>query len=285
MTRSRIRCGLIAGVAMVTFAIGYPAYAQENKLVAKVGTVEITEADLAIAMEIYADQIESMPDDAKRSMVVDALIDLRLVAQSARAGGLDQSDDYKRQLAFFENQTLRSLYMQAEVAKRIDDAAVRKAYDVQVAAVPPVEEFRVSHILFASESDASAAIAALKAGADFALMAKEKSLDQASKDKGGDLGFSEAGTSVAEIDAAVAGLAPGQIADKPAKTPFGFHVVRLEEKRTRPAPSFAELQPQLRQMLEAQAAQKIIAELRAATPVEKLVPDVRPPESEDGHEH
>ncbi len=285
MTTRFIRYGLVAAVSLATLALASTAQAQDTKPVARVGAIEITEADLAIAMQMYSAQIASMPDDAKRSVVVDALIDLGLIAQSARAGGLDQTDDYKRQLSFFENQTLRSIYMEAEVAKRVDDAAVRKAYDDQVAAAPPVEEIRMSHILLTDEAEAKAVIDALKAGGDFAALAQEKSLDQASKAKGGDLGFAEVGTSVAEVEAAVAGLAPGEVADQPAKTPFGYHVVRLEEKRTQPAPAFEELQPQLRQMLEAQAAQAIIADLRAATTVEKLVPDVQPPESDDGHDH
>lgn len=271
--------------ALCLSILAQPVTAQETNPVARVGETIITEADLATATEMYAGQLGSMPEDARRSVIVDALIDMQLAKDAARTAGLDQTDAYKRQIAFIEGQTLRVAYMEAEIAKRVDDAAVRQAYDAQVQRMPPVEEFRASHILLATEADAASVIDALKAGGDFATLARERSLDEASKANGGDLGFTARGATLPAIENALAGLAPGQVSPAPVQSAFGFHVVRLDETRTRPAPSFETVAPQIRQGLEGQAAQAIIAELRAATTVEKLVPDVQPQQADDGHDH
>ncbi|WP_235633466.1 peptidylprolyl isomerase [Aquibium oceanicum] len=110
-------------------------------------------------------------------------------------------------------------------------------------------------------------------------------MDEVSKIKGGDLGFVAEGQVVPEIDAAAAKLQPGEFTQSPVASAFGFHVVLVEETRNRPAPAFEAVAPQVRQALEATEERRIISELRAAAKVEKLVPDVAPPEGDDGHEH
>jgi len=277
---------LAASIGMLAMTIAsWPATAQDQGVVARIGDKEITEAELATAAAMYGDELAAMPEDAKRSVMVDALIDIELARTAGRAAGLDQTEEFRRQAAFLEGQALRAVFMEAEIAKRVDEAAVRKAYDAHIEAAQPVEEFRVRQILLGSEADAAAVIERLKAREDFTTVAKEGSLDEASKTSGGDLGFMAKGTSLPEIEEAIAGLSPGEFADKPVQTAFGYHVVQLEEVRNQPSPTFDALAPQIRQMLEAQAAQQIIADLRSSTKVEKLVPDVQPPQADDGHDH
>lgn len=285
MTRmlSRKFVATVSAGTIALIAFSWTAQAQDAGVVARVGDVEITEADMVTAAAMYGDQLDNMPDDAKRSVTVDALIDIELARAAAKKAGLDQSDAFRRQMAFLEGQALRAAFMDAEFAKRVDDAAVQKAYDAYIAEQKPVEEFRASHILLGSEADAVAAIDRLKAGEDFATVAAELSLDQASKQKGGDLGFVTRGSSLPEIETAVSNLKSGAFTEQPVQSSFGYHVIRLEEVRSRPAPTLEALKPQLRQALEGQAAQQVAAELRAATKVEKLVPDVQPSQADDGH--
>lgn len=275
-----ISIGMIAAAAASGLAM-----AQDAGVVARVGTTEITEADLTTAAAMYGDEVAAMPEDAKRSVMVDALVDIELARAAGKAAGLDQSDEFRRQMAFLEGQALRAVFMEAEIAKRVDDAAVRKAYEAHIEAEQPVEEYRASHILLGNEADAVAVIERLKAGEEFAAVAREGSLDEASKQNGGDLGFIARGSSLPEIEDALADLSPGAFAEEPVRTAFGYHVIKLEEMRTRPAPAFETLAPQLRQALEAEAAREIMIELRTAAKVEKLVPDVRPPQADDGHDH
>ena len=264
----------------------FAAYAQDSDVVARVNGRDITAADLAVAEEMYSQQLGSMPEDAKRSVLVNALIELRVIADAARDEGVADNAAYKRQIAFFEAQTLRSVFMDTEVAAAVTDEAVRAAYDEQAAKIPPVEEVRLRHILLATKEAADEVIKALQSGQDFAAIAIERSLDTTSKEKGGDLGFVVAGQTIAEVDAAAASLQPGQFTASAVQSPFGFHVVKVEERRQRPAPAFDTISDQIRQSLQAAEEKRIVDTLRANAKVEKLVPDVAPPAgADDGHGH
>lgn len=274
----------LACVALLT-ASATLAYAQDGEVVARVNGHEITRADVAVAEEMYGPQLGQMPDDARLSVLVNALIELRIVSEAARDADVTDQDAYKRQMAFFDAQTLRSLFIEQRVAVAVTDEAVRAAYDQQVASIPSVPERRLRHILVASEAEAREIIAALSSGQPFAELAQAHSLDAVSKANGGDLGFLPEGQIMPEIDEAASGLEPGEVTQDPVETAFGFHVVLLEEVRDRPAPAFETVAPQIRQSLEAAAERRVIGELRASAEVEKLVPDVAPPREDDGHDH
>ena len=261
------------------------ALAQDGDVVARVNGQDITRADVAVAEEMYGQQLGDMPADAKLSVLVNALIDMRIVADAARSAGVADQDEYKRQIAFFEEQTLRVIYTSQQTAAAVTEEAVRAVYDQQVASMPPVAERKLRHILVASESEAVGIIAELGEGRSFADLASERSLDTISKANGGDLGFVAESQIMPEIEAAVLDLQPGDYTSTPVRTAFGFHVVLFEESRARPAPAFEMVAPQIRQSLEAAAERRVIDELRAKAEVEKLVPDVAPPQDDDGHDH
>lgn len=261
------------------------AQAQDGDVVARVDGHEITKADVAVAEDMFGPQLGAMPEDAKLSVIVNALIELRIVSEAARGAGVTEQEDYKRQMAFFDEQTLRSLYVDQQVAASVTDEAVRSVYDQHVSSLPAILERRLRHILVADQDKARGIVAALGDGESFAELAEKHSLDAVSKANGGDLGFVAEEQIMPEIEAAVASLEVGEFTRDPVKTAFGFHVVLLEEVRDRPAPAFEELAPQIRQSLEANAEQQLIAGLRAGAQVEKLVPDVTPPQEDDGHGH
>lgn len=283
--RPPFRLATFAATIAIACLASTVAAPQESGALARVNGVDITSADLAVAAEMYSDQLGNMPEDARRSVLVDALIELRLVADAARAANVAETASFKRQLAFFEAQTLRTIFMEGKVAERVTDEAVRKAYDDQAAKIPPVEQYRASHILLANLQEGNDAIDALKNGRDFAELAKERSKDTASRDKGGDLGFMTSGQIIEEIDAAAALLKPGEFTMSPIKSAFGFHVIKLEERRNRPAPAFETISGQIRASLEATASQQMLADLRSKAKIEKLIPDVAPPPADDGHNH
>lgn len=279
--------GIIA--ATIVFAAAMTAspsvLAQQQEIVARVDGQDITASELAVAEEMYAQQLGSMPDDAKRSVLVDALIDLRIVANEAREKGIAGDESFKRRIAFLEQQTLRSIFISEQISASVSEEAVRTAYEAQIARMPRVEETRIRHILLDTEEAAAAVIEALNAGEDFAALARERSRDMVSKPKGGDLGFVAAGQSLPEIDAAAAKLQADEYTAEPVRSSFGFHVLKVQERRQQPAPEFETVAPQIRQSLQAAEQRRIIAELRAEAQVEKLVPDVTPPAADDGHDH
>lgn len=274
---------LLAGALLAFGAMSSTATGEEEVL-ARVNGSDITQADVDIAAEMYGEQLGKMSEDARRSTIVDALIEMRVAADAAKSEGIDQDDHYKRQIAFFEGQTLRSAFMEKKLAASVTEEAVRKAYDEQVAKLRPVEEVRIAHILVQTEQEARDIIAGLKSGADFATLARERSKDEASKLKGGDLGFAITGQILPEIEAAAAPLQPGQYSETPVKSAFGFHVIRVDERRKQPVPAYEAVASQIRASLEGASAQKISADLRAKAKIEKLVPDAAPPTEEVGHE-
>ncbi|PSM16105.1 peptidylprolyl isomerase [Nitratireductor sp. StC3] len=259
--------------------------AQQEEIVARVDGQDITASELAVAEEMYAQQLGSMPEDAKRSVLVDALIDLRIVANEAREKGIAGDESFKRRMAFLEQQTLRSVFISDQIFASVTEEAVRTAYEAQVARMPRVEETRIRHILLDTKEAAAAVIEALNTGEDFAVLARARSGDTVSKPKGGDLGFVAAGQSLPEIDAAAAKLQVDEYTAEPVRSSFGYHVLKVEERRQQPAPEFETVAPQIRQSLQAAEQQRIIGELRAEAEVEKLVPDVTPPAADDGHDH
>lgn len=273
---------LAVALLLATTSFGY---AQEGNVVARVDGHEITQADVAVAEEMFATQLGDMPADAKLSVIVDALIELRLLAEAARGAGVTDNDAYKREIGFLESQTLRSFYVDEQVAAAVTDDAVRAIYDQQVGSIPKVVEHRLRHILVASEEEAREIIAALEAGEPFAELAEARSLDAVSKAGGGDLGFLAAGQMIPEIEEALSALQPGEFAREPIQTAFGYHVILLEESRDRPPPPFESVAAQIRQQLEAASERRLIADLRTKADVQKLVPDVAPPQEDDGHDH
>ena len=285
--RRRKNAGLVVGaiILTLTFPLGSAALAQDTNIVGRVNGQEITADDLALAEQLYGPQLAQMPPDARRSILVDALIDMKIVSAAARAANVTGQDAYKRQLAFLEDQTLRALYLEQQVEEAVTDSVVRATYDEQAERIPPVTERRLRHILLGSEGDAAEVIEALKGGKAFVELAQERSADEVSRVKGGDLGFVAEGQILPEIDAAAANLQPGEYTQTPVASAFGFHVVLLEETRNRPAPAFESVAPQIRQALKAAEERRIIAELKEGAKIEKLVPDVAPPQGEDGHEH
>lgn len=271
--------------ALLMTTISGSAFAQADDVVARVNGKDITRADVSVAEEMYGPQLGTMPADARLSVIVDTLIEMRIISDAAKDAGIDDQDDYKRQMEFFERQTLRAIFMEQKAADTVTDEAARQIYDRQIALIPAIPERRLRHILVASEDEAKQVIASLAEGTPFAKLAADRSLDVVSKANGGDLGFIVEGQTVPEVDQAARELKVGEFTKEPVRSAFGFHVVLLEQSRDRPPPAFELVEPQIRQSLKAAEERRISGELRAAAKVEKLVPDVAPPQEDDGHDH
>ncbi|ANH09102.1 MAG TPA: peptidylprolyl isomerase [Shinella sp.] len=270
------------------FLVAVPAFAEEraDQVAARVGDSEILESDVSFATSFLGDPNPKATPEARKSAVVDALIDLKVVSDAAIKDGLENDETFKRQMVFLRQQALRQAYLAKAAAAAVTEDALRKVYNERVAAMPSVEEVRVRHILLKDRAGAEAAMRDIAAGKSFEEVAGSVSLDETSKKSGGDLGFLTMEQLPPELGEAIVTMKTGEIAAKPVETPFGFHVVKLEERRKREPPAFEVVSTELRRGMEAQAVSKIVADLKAAARIEKLVPDVAMPEgSDDGHEH
>ncbi|WP_445500946.1 peptidylprolyl isomerase [Microvirga sp. G4-2] len=239
------------------------------KVVARVNGIEITEGDLAIAAEDPALQMPNVPDEQKREMLTGYLIDLKLGSKAAEAAKIGSGADFARKLAYNRDKTLLDEYLDQTAKKAVTPEAARKLYDETVKNIPAEQEVRARHILVENEDEAKKVASRVKGGEDFAKVAGEVSKDPGSKTDGGDLGFFTKDRMVEPFAEAAFKLEPGQISD-PVKSQFGWHVIKVEEKRTKPAPSFEETKDQVEAYLGRKAQQDLIMSLRKDAKIEKL---------------
>jgi peptidyl-prolyl cis-trans isomerase C len=200
-------------------------------------------------------------------MLVQRLIDLTLAGKAGRAAGLADDERVKAFVAQAEEQAIREAYLDREIEARITDAAVQDAYQAHLAANPPAEELSARHILVETEEAAREVIALLDGGADFVELAKERSTGP-SGPKGGDLGYFTADQMVPEFSQAAAALEPGGYTSEPTKTQFGWHVIKLEDRRTSAPAPFEEIENQLREALARETAEKVLKGLRVGVAIE-----------------
>ena len=252
----------------LSLAAAATAAQAENKTLATVDGQAITEQDVDDAMtDIGASLPEKTDVAARRKYVLDYLVDLKLVARKAMADKLDATPDYMRKLAYYRDK-LAMEAMLGKVAQEADtDAAEHAAYDTAAKAQPPEPEIHARHILLPDEASAKAALARVKGGEDFAKVATELSKDPGAE--GGDLGWFTRERMVPEFSDAAFKLAPGQISD-PVKTQFGWHVIKVEEKRTKSFPPFDQVKEQAGRYVQRKAQTEMIAALRKDAKIERF---------------
>ncbi len=254
--------------ATVSLGVSVPAVAAEEDdvVVARVNGVEIRFSDLLLAEEETAQALANVPEDVKFEYLLSLLIDRVIVSSDARTKGLTDDPGVQRRMAYYENKALRDVYWTQLITSRISDEAAKEFYDAQVGSVEPQEEIKARHILVATEEEAQAVIDALDAGGDFEALAKEHSTGPSGAD-GGDLGYFTTGTMVEEFNDAAFALQAGEIS-APVKTKFGWHVIKVEDRRLQEVPGFDLVKDQVIEALAQQEGRAMMDEMRAAATIE-----------------
>jgi len=245
-----------------------PALAQEDKVVATVNGQTVTEGDLEMAISDLGQQFAQLPAEQRRAAALSALIEIRLVASEATTKGYDQDADFKRRAAFLQQRALHSEVVEKDVAGKITEEDMRKAYDTQVAAAPPVNEVHARHILVKTKEEAEAIIKELDGGADFIKLADEKTSDPSGKGSGGDLGYFGPGQMVPEFEQAAMALEVGAYTKEPVQSPFGWHVIKVEDKRAKQPPAYDTVKDQIRSKLLRDRYFELVRNLRGSAKVE-----------------
>jgi peptidyl-prolyl cis-trans isomerase C len=258
------------GAAPETPAAEAPAGPLPDAVVATVGDMTITEADLAFAAEDLQQEIQQVPPEERRAFLVTVLIDMKVMAKAAKDAGMANTELFKRRLAYLEDRALRRAYFAETVAAAVTEDSIRAAYDEFVSTFQPIEEVRARHILVETEDEANAVKAELDGGKPFEVLAMEKTLDPSGKQNGGDLGFFQQGMMVPQFETVAFALEPGAVSD-PVESQFGWHVIKLEEKRMSAPPAFEQVAQQLSQQVMYQAFDDSVGALKAASPVD--IPD------------
>jgi peptidyl-prolyl cis-trans isomerase C len=261
---------LIAAAALVALTgMTLPALAQDAKdpVIAKIDGVEITQSDLNLAIENLDPQLAQLPDDKKKLAALSTVIDAKVIAEKARAEKIEDTQDFKNRLEFIVDRELHNAYFKKHVVDAITDADVKARYDAEIAKLPPVEEVRARHILVKTEDEAKTVIKELGEGKDFAELAKAKSTDP-NKSDGGDLGYFKKGMMVPEFETAAFAMNKGDVSKVPVKTQFGFHVIKMEDKRLAPPPPFEQVKDQVKQIVLRDKYMELLKTTKAAAKVE-----------------
>ena len=261
--------------SILAFSATGGSFAQDDKVIATVGGETITEADLTLALADLDQQFARLPAEQKRAAALSAVIEIKLLAADAKAKGLDQSDDFKRRMAFLQQRALHSEVIGKEVEAKITDAEIRKRYDTEIATTPPANEVHARHILVKTREEAAAIVKQLDGGAKFEDIAKEKSSDAGSGTQGGDLGWFGAGQMVPEFEKAAFALEIGTYTKEPVQSQFGWHVIKLEDKRAQQPPAFDQVKEQLRSVLLRDKYFELVKSLRTAGKVEITDPELK----------
>ncbi|MFN0217739.1 MAG: peptidylprolyl isomerase [Hyphomicrobium sp.] len=250
-----------------------PAQA-EDKVLLTINGKPVTEADVAVADSEIGSDMGSLPPDQKRMSLIEFLIDNQLFAEEAEGAKLGEGPDFENRLKYLKRRALREMYFDKVIKASVSDADARKLYDDQVKLLKPEEEVQARHILVETEDAAKALKEKLKSGGDFAALAKENSKDPGSKDDGGNLGYFGRGQMVPQFEEVVFKLAKGDVSD-PVKTQFGWHLIKIEDKRTKQPPAFEIVKDRIVQSMLLQKAQQSAVTLRAKSKIEFVDADLK----------
>jgi peptidyl-prolyl cis-trans isomerase C len=259
-----------AALTVVMFCLLFQPLRAEtaDPVVAKVNGAEIHESDVTLAEEELGLAVAHMDPSAKHQNIVSFLIDLKLAAKAADNKKLRDNDDFKKRAAFALDRLSMDMVLARQNNGVATDAALKQAYADAAKSIKSQPEVHVRHILVETEDEAKQAIVELRKGADFAALAKKQSKD-ASAENGGDLGFVTQEQLDPDFGKAVSALDVGKISG-PVKTPFGWHVIQLEEKRDGQVPTFDQIKPQLGALLIQKAQADYVAKLRDGAKIERL---------------
>lgn len=269
--KAMFQLSALAFVVAVLAAFAQPVRA-EDKVLARVNGVPITSADVRFAEAEIGDQLRPGIQPAMRlRILVEYLIEHQLFAEAARAEKLGKGPTHDRRVHYYNRRILRDAYFDARVRTAVTDAEAKKVYDGI-----PREQVRARHILVKTLPEAKDVIERLNRGDDFAALAKEMSLDTSNKDSGGDLGFFGRGQMVPAFDSAVFKLKAGEISD-PVKTQFGFHVIKLEQRRKIPVPPYEAVKDRIMTRLMHRKAKVVAGQLRRNAKIVFVDPELKKP--------
>lgn len=241
--------------------------ADADPVVATVNGTPIRASEVVMAAEDIGQGLPpQLQGAARQEYVLSFLTDMTLLAQAAEAQKLDQTPAFKARMAYARTKALMEALMTQEAKKAVSEEMKRKTYEEFVKTNPPEEEVHARHILVDDEAKAKEIAKKAKAGEDFAKLAKEYSKDGA--DDGGDLGYFTKDQMVPEFADAAFKLDKGQVSD-PVKSQFGWHIIKIEDKRTKPVPTYEQVEPQVEQYLVRKSQADLVTKLRADAKVEK----------------
>jgi peptidyl-prolyl cis-trans isomerase C len=249
---------------------------QGDPVVARVEGQEIRLSDVRDAAQELPDELKNAPPAMLYPLIVDQLVAQKALVARARAEGLQNDAEVQRRIARATDQELQQALLRREVAPALTEQALRARYDREAGNRQGEEEVHARHILVPTESAAREALEEVRRpGADFAEVARRRSTGPGAQ-QGGDLGFFKRTDMIPEFAEAAFALQPGQIAQAPVQTSFGWHVIKVEARRRAQPASFEDSQEALRQAAFEETVNAAVERIRSAARVERFNLDGSP---------
>jgi peptidyl-prolyl cis-trans isomerase C len=260
----------VAGVS-VALAQGAPKGNQPppNAVVATVNGDPIRMADVAQAAQSLPPNVaQQVPPQILFSKLIDRLVSQKALLIQAKKQGVDKDPAVQKQMQAAADQVLQSVALQKMVLPKVNEEAIKAAYDKQYAGKPGEEEVHARHILVDSEAKAKDIIAQLDKGAKFEDLAKKYGDPKdAATQQGGDLGFFKKGDMLPEFSDVAFKLKPNEYTKTPVHTRYGWHVIQVLETRTSQPPTYDQVHDEIKQKLLQQDVQAAVAQAKTGVKI------------------
>ena len=246
----------------------------DDPVVAKINGTEVHKSDLLAAQKQLPPQYQQVPLEAIYPQLLDQVVNNDLLIGAAKDAKLDDDPEVKDKLAKLQERIVEQVYIDRLLTKATSDDALKARYQKSIKDAPPQDEIHGRQILLKDEAEAKAVVAQLDKGADFAKLANEK--NPSKEANGGDLGYFTKAAMPPEFGDAAFALKKGQYTKTPVKTQFGWHVIKVEDRRPAAPPSFDDSKEQLASDAQHDTIDAKIAELRGKAKVEQFNLDGTP---------
>lgn len=273
MLRFTLRASLLAFALTLTAPMAVQA--QDDPIVANVNGIKILRSDIEEARLRLPERFNGVPLEAVYGLLINSLVDSKLVAAEARKVNLHKEESVVKQMARIEEQVLERTFLLSYIDKRITDDALEMQYEKMSKEMAVKEEVSARHILLETEAQAREVIKELDGDADFEELAKTRSKGPSGA-SGGNLGFFGEGQMVPAFSDAAFAMKPGDVTKEPVQTQFGWHVIKVEDRRTVQPPTLEEMEPDLRMALSREIGSTYLQELRKSATVERFNLDGTP---------
>jgi len=268
---------LLGALAMpVLAADSAPKPVAGDPVVARVNGEEIHRSDVMRELQMAGPQMQQLPPQMIYPQILQKMIATKIVSQKGYADGLQNDKDVKERVKDLEAQVVAEAYVHKEVEPKITDAKIKERYDQLVSKFKSQDEVRARHILVKTEDEANDILKQLKGGADFAKLAEEKSKDTGSAKQGGDLGYFVHDAMVKAFADSAFSMKVGEVSSVPVKTEFGYHIIKVEDKRKSSPPPIAEVKDQIANQLGQELTNDEVKSLEAKAKIEKFNIDGSP---------
>lgn len=268
-----------AAIGLSTALVGASSAAAQlapggETVVATVNGSKITEKDLRFAEIEIGSDLGKLAPESRRRVLIEYLIENQLFAEAANKQNLAKTPTFDDRMEYMRRRALREEFFETQIKPSVGEAAAKTFYNDQIKGMKPQEEVKARHILVETEEQARDLLEQINRGADFADVAKEHSLDPGTKPRGGLLGFFSRGQMVPQFEDAAFKLSAGDVSE-PVQSRFGWHLIKVEEKRNKPLPKFEDVKERILNSMILQRAQAKAQELRKAAKVEYLDPEIK----------